>query len=85
MKMLKVGILITEPGYFPMSEVGEDLRYKEAAFNVYRYILSNFLYEMAQGEKTEFMDTPVYKAFFKEYVKANLEYGEAKREKDLHR
>ena len=72
-------------GNFRMSDGNEALKIKEAALNVHRYIFSNFLYDMAQGEKTEFMDTQVYKAFFKEYVKADLEYGEAKREKDLHR
>ena len=70
---------------FRMNETEEDLRTKEATLNVYRYVLSNFLYDMALGEKAEFMETAVYKAFFKEFVRANLEYGEAKREKDLHR
>lgn len=67
-----------------MNEAEEDLRTKEATLNVYRYVLSNFLYEMTLGEKTEFMETAVYKAFFKEYVKANMEYGKAQYEKDLH-
>ena len=68
-----------------MNEAEEDLRTKEATLNVYRYVLSNFLYEMAMGEKTEFMETPIYRAFFKEYVRANMEYGEARNEKVLHR
>lgn len=57
-----------------MSKGSEELRHKEAASNVYRFILSNFLYNMARGEKTEFMETPIYKAFFKECVTANLEH-----------
>ena len=68
-----------------MSDGNETLRIKEAALNVHRYILSNFLYDMALGEKAEFMETAVYKAFFKEFVRANLEYGEARNEKVLHR
>ena len=72
-------------GSFHMSEASEALKIKEAALNVHRYILSNFLYDMALGEKAEFMETAVYKAFFKEFVRANLEYGEARNEKVLHR
>ena len=72
-------------GSFRMSDGNETLRIKEAALSVHRYILSNFLYDMALGEKTEFMETAVYKAFFKEFVRANLEYEEARNEKVLHR
>ena len=70
---------------FRMSDGNETLRIKEAALSVHRYILSNFLYDMALGEKAEFMEMAVYKAFFKEFVRANLEYGEARNEKVLHR
>ncbi len=83
--MLQTGASITAQENFRMSEASEALKIKEAALSVHRYILSNFLYDMALGEKAEFMETAVYKAFFKEFVRANLEYEEARNEKVLHR
>lgn len=68
-----------------MNEADEHLRQKEATARFYRLILSNFLYDMALGEKTEFLKTDVYKAFFEKFVKANIEYGKAQYEKILHR